>query len=208
MPSKTSSPSGPRARRTADTWPRRDAPPRWLTRVPAVDIRRGDGGEACEQLGAHQWRVARHDDHVALVVGVVGKGGERHTGGVAGPALHVLLDEHDGHVGGDLLLQGLGDPFGTVADDHHDPLERQRAERVDHVQHHRASAQRVEDLGGVGAQPLPLARSKDHRDERSGGALGCRAHVCPSSLSSALGGRPRPSSHTVAIVARRDPTAR
>ena len=107
------------------------------------------GGQAGQQLGPDERRVARHDDHVALVVGVVGEGGERHARGVAGAPLHVLLDEHDRHVGGDLLLQRLRHPLGAVADDDHDPLERQRAQRVDDVEHHRAPTQRVEDLRGA-----------------------------------------------------------
>ena len=53
------------------------------------------------------------------------------AGGVAGAALHALLDELDRDVGRELLLQRLGDALGAVADDDHDPLERQRAERVD-----------------------------------------------------------------------------
>ena len=124
------------------------------------------GGQAGQQLGPDERRVARHDDHVALVVGVVGERGERHARGVAGAPLHVLLDEHDRHVGGDLLLQRLGDPLGAVADDDHDPLERQRAERVDHVEHHRAPAQRVEDLRGGRAHAGALARR--HHDTRQG----------------------------------------
>ena len=99
------------------------------------------GGEHGERLGTEQRLVGEHDDDVVLTVEVVGERGEPHGNGVAGAALHRLLDELDRHVGDELILDGLGDVFGPVADDDDDAVERQRGESVEHVEHHRAATQ-------------------------------------------------------------------
>ena len=57
------------------------------------------GGERGERLGAQQRRVAGHHEDVVLGVEVVGERGERDAHGVAGAALHALLDELDRHLG-------------------------------------------------------------------------------------------------------------
>ena len=92
---------------------------------------------------------------------------ERDADRVAGAALHALLDELDRHLGDELLLERLGDPFGAVADDDDDAFERQLGERVDDVQHHRAPAQRVQHLGRAGAHPGALAGGEDDGGEGS-----------------------------------------
>ena len=56
----------------------------------------------------------------------------------------------------------LGDVLGAVADDHHDAIERQQRERVEHVQEHRTSAERVQHLGRGRAHARALARGEHH----------------------------------------------
>ena len=125
------------------------------------------GGELGEHLRPDEGSVARHDDDVAVGVGVVGEGGEGDAGGIAGPPLDPLLDELDRQLGRDLLVEGLRHPFGAVAHHDDDPLERQRDERVDHVEQHRSAAQRVEDLRGGGTHAGALARCEHHRGQWS-----------------------------------------
>ena len=83
------------------------------------------------------------------------------------PALHPLLDELDRHLGDELLLHRLGDPFGAVPDDDDDAFQRQLRERVDDVQHHRPPAQRVEHLRRVGTHARAFAGGEDDGGERS-----------------------------------------
>ena len=100
-----------------------------------------------ERLRAQQGRVGEDDEDVVLTVEVVGEGGEADGYGVAGAPLHRLLDEFDRDVGDELLLDRLGDVFGAVPDDDDDAVERERGERVEHVQQHGTAAQRVQHLG-------------------------------------------------------------
>ena len=124
------------------------------------------GGEHRERVGADERRVGEEHEQVVVGVEVVGERGERDADCVAGAALHVLLDELDGHVdraarAGEALLHRLRDVLGAVPDDDDDAVERQRAEGVEHPEEHRATAQLVEHLRGRG----PHAR-----------ALACREH--------------------------------
>jgi hypothetical protein len=48
-----------------------------------------------------------------------------------------------------------------VAHDDHDPFERERDKSVDDVQEHRPPAERVQDLGGLGAHAGAFARGED-----------------------------------------------
>jgi phage terminase large subunit-like protein len=125
MPSKTSSPSVVRAPRS--TWPRAAHPPRWLTRVPRVDLDRGDGDEAADfvegfcrvtkdsiaapagaHLQLHDWQrqlirhlYARRPDgmlrHRQALIGVARKNGKSALS--AGLGLHSLIT---GPVGGEV----------------------------------------------------------------------------------------------------------
>ena len=118
-------------------------------------------GERRQRLGAEQRRVAGHDEQVVLGVEVEDTGGERDAGGVAGAALHPLLDELDRELRRELLLQRLRHALGPVAYDDDDSFERERDEGVDDVQEHRPPAERVEDLGGLGAHAGAFARGED-----------------------------------------------
>ena len=125
------------------------------------------GREHGEGLRAQERRVAEHDDDVVLAVEHVAERGEADRDRVARAALDGLLDELDRHVGDELLLDGLGDVLGAVSDDDHDPVERQRREHVEGVQHHRPPAQRVQHLGRVGAHALALTRRGHDGRERA-----------------------------------------
>ena len=124
--------------------------------------------------------VAGQHEDVVFGVEIVERRVERDAHRVAGAALHALLDELDRHLGDELLLERLGDPLGAVADDDHDPLERQLGQRVDDVQHHRAPAQRVQHLRRAGAHARALAGG-----EHDGGEGSVLAHA------RAIGSRPR-----------------
>ena len=92
---------------------------------------------------------------------------------IAGAALYPLLDELHRHFRHELFLERLDDPFGAVTDDDHDPFEHaQLGQRVNHVQHHRATAQLVQHLRSSGAQPHPLAGGEHHGSKRT-----VRAHA-------------------------------
>ena len=145
-------------------------------------------GERRQGLGAQQRRVTGHDEQVVLGVEIEHTGGERDAGGVAGAALDALLDELDGELGRELLLQRLRHALGSVTHDDDDPLQRERDERVDDVQEHRPPAQRMEDLRSLGAHARAFARGED--DCRQRAVLGHCAHLLPSSRS---GVRLRPS---------------
>ena len=118
------------------------------------------GREPGDRLRAHERRVARQHEDVVLGVEVV-EDGERDAHRVAGAALHALLDELDRHLGDELVVQGLRDPFGRVPDHDDDALERQLRERVDDVQHHRPAAQRVQDLGRPRTHPRAFPGGED-----------------------------------------------
>jgi hypothetical protein len=83
-----------------------------------------DLGQGYERLGPEEGGVARDDEEVAAVIGVVlverGHGG-RH--GIAGPPLHPLLHEVEVQAVRGLFGHRLGDPLATVADDHNGPVE-------------------------------------------------------------------------------------
>ena len=128
-----------------------------MSRVAAPSPRRCSRGEHGQRLRAEQRRVGEDDEDVVLTVEVVGEGGEAHGDGVAGAALHRLLDEFDRHVGEELLLDRLGDVFGAVPDDDDDAIERERGEGVEHVQDHGAAAQRVQHLGRARPHARALA---------------------------------------------------
>ena len=119
------------------------------------------GREDRERFGAQQGDVGAKHDHVVVVDGV-GERGECDARGVAGAARDALLDELHRDVGDELVLQRLGDGLGLVADDHDDALERQLDQRVDDVQQHRPSAQRVQDLRDPRAHAGSLASRQDH----------------------------------------------
>src|SRR5262249_29632712 len=85
---------------------------------------------------------------------------------VAGAALHALLDRDDRDLGDQCLVQRLGHRLGPVAHDHDDALQRQLGQRIDDVQHHGATAQRVEHLGRPRAHARPLPGCQDNSDER------------------------------------------
>jgi hypothetical protein len=126
------------------------------------------GGETGERLRGEQRRVAGQHENVVFGVEVFERaGGERDAHRITGAALHALLDELDRHFGRELFLERLRDALGAVPDDHDDALERQRRERVDHVQHHRAAAQRVQHLRGAGAHARALTSGEYHCGERS-----------------------------------------
>ena len=95
-----------------------------------------------------------------------GNAGQGHQHGVAGPPLHLLLDEVEVQAGGGLLADRLGHPGGAVADDHHGPLEVQLGQGVQDVQHHGPPAQPVQRLGPLGAHPGALPGSQDDRRQR------------------------------------------
>ena len=116
--------------------------------------------ESGQSRRPEQRRVTREDDHVSvlvLVVGEVRKARQAHRGGVARTALHVLLDELERERARGPLLDGLGDALGAVADDHDHPLDRKLGERVENVEHHGTSAQQVQRLGLGRTHPGPLA---------------------------------------------------
>ena len=118
---------------------------------------------AGQRLGPQQGDVAGDDDQVVLEVGVVGEGGEGDADRVAGAALDGLLDELDRHVADELLLERLGDVLGGVADDDHDPLQREQLERVEHVQEHGPSAERVEHFGRGRPHAGAFTRRQHHQ---------------------------------------------
>ena len=145
--------------------------------------RRGVGlavvaGEPGQHLRAHERRVARHHQDIAVDVGVIRERRQTNADRVAGAALHALLDEFDRHLARDLLLERLGDPLGPVAHDDHDPLERQCDERVHHVEQHRPSTERMQHLGCLGAHTRTLTRGEDHGSQRP-----VATHRCVDSIS-------------------------
>ncbi len=101
----------------------------------------GDSGRT------QQRSVARQHDHGVGVVGIlVGPRGETHADRVTGAALHRLLHEVDGLVGPPLFLDLLGDPLRGMTNHHHRALNIHVAQRIEHVEQHRAAAQQVEWL--------------------------------------------------------------
>ena len=136
----------------------------------------GGGGVALPVLGhqvaeggrADEGRVAGQDDDVGVVeVGIVGEGGEGHGQGVGRAPGDPLLDEVDEEVGRAVLLEGLGDGLGPVADHHDRPLDVELGQGVEHVEEHRPPAQRVERLGQRRPHPGAVARRHDHRTQRT-----------------------------------------
>ncbi len=113
---------------------------------------RGDGG------GPQQRRVPRQDEQITVgqVELVVGESREADTHGIAGPSLHVLLDELEQQVGL-LLLELLGHPLGAVAHDDDRPAHGAVTEGVEHVQEHGPPAQQVQGLRAVGPHAGPFA---------------------------------------------------
>ena len=154
-----------------------DAPvPRGVVELGGEDRRRGVGeavlgGQRGEGVGSQQRRVAGEDEDVVFGVEIEAGAGEADAGGVPGPEALVLLDELEGDLGGELLLDGLADPFGAVADDDDDPGERELDEPVEDVEDHRAAAQRVQHLRRLGAHPGALAGGEDHGGDGSVGQL-------------------------------------
>ena len=127
------------------------------------------GGERRESLGTQERDVAVDHEQVVFAVDVEGADGERHAHRVAGAALHALLDELDGQIGDELLLHRLGDFLGAAPDHHDDALDRELHEGVEHVQQHRAAAERVQHLGSGRPHARALARCEYHGRERSVG---------------------------------------
>ncbi len=123
----------------------------------------GDG------LGPQQRRVARQDEHVAVVIEiVVGESGEPDADRVAGSPLHALLDELEHEVWG-LFLQLLGDPLRTVA--HHDdrPARLALTQGIEHVQQHGPATQQVERLGSHRPHTGALSGGEHDGRQRAGG---------------------------------------
>ena len=83
-----------------------------------------EGDELFERLRPQERRVARDDEHGRVVVEVVAAE-RRHADhdGVAGAALHALLDEGDVQLGRAVGLHAFGDLLGTVAHHDNDPFD-------------------------------------------------------------------------------------
>ena len=125
------------------------------------------GGQPGQCLRPQERDVAGHHDEVVLEVVVEGVGGEGHADRVTGAALAVLLDELDRDITGQLLLQRLGDVLRGVPDDHHDALEGQQLERVEHVEQHGTAAERVQHLRRGRPHARALARRQHDCAHRS-----------------------------------------
>ena len=80
-----------------------------------------------------------------------------------------LLDELDIQPARGVVDERLGHPLATVAHHHHDPVDVELGQRVEHVQDHRSAAQPVQGLGAVRAHPGPLAGGQDDGGQRLGG---------------------------------------
>ena len=127
--------------------------------------------ERRERRPSQKRRVAGQHDDVALVevgrpIGA-GQTRERHRDRVAGSARFELLDELDGEVPGSFGLDGLYDLGRSMADDDHDPLHGQRAERIENVQDHRTPAQPVQRLRRARPHPRAFARGEHDGRERT-----------------------------------------
>ena len=143
------------------------------------------GREPGDRLRAHERRVAGKNEDVVLGVEVV-EDGERHAHRVARAALHPLLDELHRHLGDELVVQRLRHPFRRVPDDHDDPLERQFGERVDDVQHHRPTTERMQHLRRPRPHPRALPGCEDYCAQGSVLPHRCCLIRAPSALG--LGG--------------------
>ena len=143
------------------------------------------GREPGDRLRAHERRVAGQHEDVVLGVEIV-EDRQRDAHRVAGAALHALLDELDRHLGDELVVQRLRDALGRVADDDDDAFERQLGERVDDVQHHRTTAQRVQHLRRPRTHPRAFPRGED--DCAQGSVLPHASSLLSCSFSGSGGG--------------------
>ena len=83
--------------------------------------------------------------------------------GIAGAALHGLLDEGDMGPARRLLLHLLGDPLGAVPDHHDRAIDIDVGQGMDDVHDHRTAADLVQRLRAGGAHSRALARRQHDR---------------------------------------------
>src|SRR5262245_43984502 len=131
--------------------------------------------QAPEGLAADEGHVAIEDEHVARESLEGGKGApDRMTGSA------LLLLEHGPDTG---QTRGLGDPTDViclVADDDHDGIGAETADRRQRIAEEGLTPQFVQHLGPGGAHPGPQTRGQNYRTKGSLIAHGRRAYHIPA----------------------------